>query len=217
MWRAAPLSPRRRSVRAAGRCCDDRGAALAEFAIVVPLLGLLVAGTIEFGTAWRDSLTVTSSTRASARVVSNLGDERLADFEGLLSLRAGLSTIEGIEVEGVLVFDASAGDGSPDPLCFDGSGDPVASAAGNCNYYTGAQLETLTASAFTSTSGGTACATTAPDWEFCPLTERETTLGSGLTEIGVWVRIHRDWFTSMFPGDGVTITDRTVMNVEPKG
>lgn len=217
MRRFLDVSFHRRSGRARRRCRGDRGAALAEFAIVVPLLGLLVAGTIEFGTAWRDSLTVTSSTRASARVVSNLGDERLADFEGLLSLAAGLSTIDGITIEGVLVFEASAADGSPDPSCFDANGDPVASAVGNCNYYTGAQLETLSASAFTSAGGGATCASTAPDWEFCPLTERETTLGAGLTKVGVWVRIHRSWFTSMFPGDGVTITDRTVMNVEPEG
>ena len=110
-----------------------------------------------------------------------------------------------------------AGGTDGEMFTFDANGDPVASAVGNCNYYTGAQLETLSASAFTSAGGGATCASTAPDWEFCPLTERETTLGAGLTKVGVWVRIHRSWFTSMFPGDGVTITDRTVMNVEPEG
>lgn len=194
------------------RAAGDRGAALAEFAIVVPLLGLLVAGIIEFGTAWRDSLTVTSSTRASARVVSNLGDERLADYEALLSLRAGLSTIEGITVEGILIYDASAADGEPHANCFDGSGDPQASSTGNCNFYTGTQLETLTAADFIGTSNCLG----APDAEWCPVTERETTLASGLSEAGVWIRVHRTWFTDMFPGDGVRIEDKTVMNVEPE-
>lgn len=202
------LLSRHRQARARG----DRGTALAEFAIVVPLLGLLVAGIIEFGTAWRDSLTVTSSTRASARVVSNLGDERLADYEALLSLRAGLSTIEGITVEGVLIYDASAADGMPHANCFDSNGDPKADSVGNCNFYTGTELETLTAADFI----GTTNCLGAPDAEWCPLTERETTLASGLSEAGVWVRVHRTWFTDMFPGDGVTIEDKTVMNVEPE-
>jgi hypothetical protein len=31
----------------------------------------------------------------------------------------------------------------------------------------------------------------------------------------VWVRVDRGWFTDMFPGDGITIDDQTVMRVEP--
>jgi hypothetical protein len=36
-----------------------------------------------------------------------------------------------------------------------------------------------------------------------------------VTDVGVWVRINREYTTGIFPGDGVTITDYTVMTVEP--
>ncbi len=199
----------RRRLRRRGR--GDRGAALVELAIVVPLLGLLVAGIIEFGTGWRDALTVSSSTRASTRVVSNMADNRLADFEALLSLRSALAGIDGFTIEGVLIYDASRLDGQPDASCFDASGNAQASFVGDCNYYSSAQVYSLTAADFI---GVVNCAG-APDEHFCPLTDRETSLVAGVTNIGVWVRINRDWFTDMFPGTGMTITDRTVMKVEP--
>ena len=63
---------RRRDALARG----DRGLAMVEMAIVAPFLALIVAGILEYGTLWRDNLTVTSSSRAAARVVSNLGDSR---------------------------------------------------------------------------------------------------------------------------------------------
>ena len=189
----------------------ERGAALVELAIVVPLLGLLVAGIIEFGTGWRDSLTVSSSTRASARVVSNMADNRLADFEALLSLRSALAGIDGFTIEGVLIYDASRPDGEPDASCFDASGNPQDSFVGDCNFYSSAQVYSITAADF----AGVVNCVGDPDEHFCPLTDRETSLVAGVTDIGVWVRIKRDWFTDMFPGTGMTITDRTVMKVEP--
>ncbi len=202
-------SPSRR--RAARRARGDRGLAIVEFAVVAPLLGMLVAGTTEFGTGWRDNLTVTNATRAAARVASNLGDDRDADREALETLRAALAGMEGTTLDGVLIFDASAADGQPSALCFTAGGDPKGSASGNCNYYTDAQLQSLGAGDFT----GSSCSGE-PDENFCPVTERQTDLSSGLTPVGVWVRVEREWYTQVFPGDGYTITDITVMNVEPE-
>ena len=202
--RPRPLRPRRGDR-------DDRGLAIVEFAIVVPLLAMLVAGIIEFGTGWRDKLTVSSGTRAAARVVSNLGDSRQADREALETLRAALASMEGVTIEGVLIFEASSADGSPSALCFTPSGDPQGSATGNCNYYTASDLASLGPADFTDGS----CAGE-PDANFCPLTERETDQSAGLTPVGVWVRVERDWYTQVFPGDGYTLTDSTVMNTEPR-
>ena len=189
----------------------DGGLAIVEMAVVAPLLALIVAGIVEFGTAWRDDLTVTNATRAAARVVSNLGDSREADAEALETLRAGVAGMEGVTIEGVLIFEATAADGGPSPSCFDAGGDPTGDAAGNCNYYTASQLETLTGADFTDPN----CAGD-PDQNFCPTTERETDQSVGVTPIGVWLRVEREWYTGVFPGTGFTITDRTVMNVEPE-
>jgi len=200
------------------RARGDRGLAMVEFAIVAPLLALLVAGIVEYGTLWRDNLTVTSSTRAAARVVSNLGDNYLSDYEAILSLDAGLAAIDGVTVEGALVFDASAADGSPHSSCFDAGGDPQDS-SGFCNYYTGAEVAamasvdcTVSCSEFPDNSNCSGGMTT----YYCPQTDRETDQASGLSSVGVWVRLSRDYFTGLFPGDGVTITDQTVMKVEPR-
>ena len=100
---------------------------MVEMAIVAPFLALLLAGILEYGTLWRDNLTVTSSSRAASRVVSNLGSDHLSDYEALLSLNAGLSAIDGYTLEYVMIYDASAHDGAPSAGCFSGSGDPLES------------------------------------------------------------------------------------------
>jgi len=45
----------------------ERGQALAEFALVLPLLLLLIAGIIEFGRAWNIKQAVTDAAREGAR------------------------------------------------------------------------------------------------------------------------------------------------------
>src|SRR5690606_13535680 len=57
--------------RAARRRRDnelERGAVLIEAAIVMPLILLIVFGILEFGLAFRNTLSVSESTRAGARV-----------------------------------------------------------------------------------------------------------------------------------------------------
>lgn len=196
---------RRLASHRAARSRGDRGAAMVEMALIAPLLALIVAGIVEFGTLWRDDLTVTSATRSAARVISNAGDAERADLQGILSLRAALASIDGATVEGMLVYDASAADGQPDSSCFDGNGDPRSS-TNWCNYYSAAQVASLTAADFSACTG--------PDASFCP-TSRSTNQAAGVTQVGVWLRVRRAYFTGIFPGDGIEITDFTVMNLEP--
>lgn len=201
------------------RASGERGLALVETAIVLPLLALLMGGIVEYGTLWRDNLTVTTSSRAAARVVSNLGDDYLSDYEAILSLDAALSTIDGFTVEGVLIYEASAADGSPHSSCFDSGGDPKAS-SGHCNYFSASEVAGMAAIdcsvSCTEFPDNTNCAG-GMSVHFCPQTSRETDQSAGTTNVGVWVRITRSYFTGIFPGDGVTITDQTVMQIEPDG
>ena len=193
---------------------------MVEMAIIAPLLALIMAGILEYGTLWRDNLTVTSSSRAAARVVSNLGDNNLSDYEAILSLNSGLSAIDGYTLEYIMIYEASATNGAPSPTCFDSGGDPVVNSGGNCNVYDAADVATVLA---LNCSAGcnefpidpTCNGAQSMTFDFCPQAERETDQGAGLTSIGVWVRIKRDYFTGIFPGDGVTIEDYSVMKVEP--
>ena len=48
----------------------DRGQALVEFALVVPLLIVIVAGIFQVGPAWNKKLSLNSAVREAARVAS---------------------------------------------------------------------------------------------------------------------------------------------------
>ena len=57
---------------------DDRGAAVVEFALVLPILVLFVFGIIEFGRAYNARIELTSAVREGARAVALGGDPAAA-------------------------------------------------------------------------------------------------------------------------------------------
>jgi Flp pilus assembly protein TadG len=68
--------------RDARRATTERGAAAVEFALVFPLLILLVFGVVEFGAAWSQSTDVRHGAREAARLAAvdyNPLDEAAAD------------------------------------------------------------------------------------------------------------------------------------------
>ncbi len=71
----------------------SRGAVLVEFVLIAPVFALLVAGVLEFGLAFRDSMTVSNALRSGARVGSNAGRERLADYTILKSVEAAMKEV----------------------------------------------------------------------------------------------------------------------------
>ena len=56
--------------RGCSRSCSRRGAALIEFALVVPILILMILGIMEFGWYAKNQLTVANATREGARQAS---------------------------------------------------------------------------------------------------------------------------------------------------
>jgi Flp pilus assembly protein TadG len=66
------------------RCSDDRGAALVEFAIIMPLLFLLLFGVIEFAIAFNDYQSIRQGARDGARqaVVTDYGNETSCGING---------------------------------------------------------------------------------------------------------------------------------------
>jgi len=93
------------------RC--ERGQALVEFALVVPILLLLVVGLVEFGRAWNTKQVLTDAARESLRssVVAN-PSFTTADMRGLIDqalLRAALDPQRAaVNIEGF-----KTGTGSP--------------------------------------------------------------------------------------------------------
>ncbi len=202
----ARLLARRRAARARG----DRGAALTEFVLIVPLLVLIMAGVLEFGMAWRDSMTVSNALRSGARVGSNAGRERSADYDILKSIEAAMREIpDTARVQRIVVYKANTSSSSPSASCM--AGTPSSSSTNPCNVYTGADMS-RPASDF---SGTTSCGSTAPDRFWCPVS-RQNQQALGADYLGVWMQVQYNYITHVFPGTGLTIKDRAIMRLEPR-
>ncbi len=154
----------------------ERGAAAAEFAILLPILVGLMAGIMDFGVALNTARNTTSNLRAAARQGAAVGTNRGADYAVLLAVAAASSRSEG-EVERVVVYRAT-GDGKPPAACFTGS------VAGLCNSYDGSVLTSLAKTDFDAPN----CVGEA-DEAWCP-TSRKAAIDAG-DRFGVAVLVHR--------------------------
>jgi Flp pilus assembly protein TadG len=193
--------------RDAGRRHRERGAALTEFAVIVPVIAVLLCGLVEFGFAWQDKMTVESAVRAGARTGSSIGNERLADHAIIEGVKSALNDIGISNVQYLVVYKATTADGAVPAAC---SGSTPASQNGLCNVYTGAQLTSLTQASFTGTSS---CAADAPDKYWCP-TSRQDVQAAGTDFVGVWVKASHPTVTNFF-GSTITMTGTAVMRIEP--
>lgn len=176
------------------RLDDERGAALVELAIVATLLFTLVFGVFETGMAWSDSQLVTQAARSGARSVSQLGVDAEADSFAVQSVEAALGGLTG-DVTRIVIYDASAADGSMPAVCEAASPPGV---AGQCSIYD-------------QTSFGTYGSWTDGAW--APST-RDNSLDGG-DHVGVLVEIDRPLLTGFLDDAGFTIADTTVMKIEP--
>ena len=70
----------------------DRGAAAVEFALVVPLLLILLLGTVEFGRAYNAQISVTAAAREGARVMA-VQDDNGAAQAATVAAAVGVSPV----------------------------------------------------------------------------------------------------------------------------
>jgi Flp pilus assembly protein TadG len=191
------------------RAAGDRGAVLTEFALFAPLLALIVAGVLEFGLAWRDSMTVSNALRSGARVGSNAGREREADYTILKSVQAAMAEVPTARIERIIVYKATTSNSAVPASCLSittGGG-----VNGTCNVYVASDL----ARPLSDFDGTTSCSASAPDRYWCP-TSRQNQQALGADYLGVWMQVRYDYVTGLFPGDGLTIRDRAIMRLEPR-
>ena len=80
---------------------DERGQALAEFALVLPLILFFIAGIIEFGRAWNIKQAVTDAAREGARyaVVQDDDIETTDDVKAKIEERLLLAAIDSATIE----------------------------------------------------------------------------------------------------------------------
>ena len=187
----------------------QRGAAMVEFVLIAPLLVLITAAIFEFGLAFRDSMTLSNALRSGARVGSNAGRERQADYTILKSVEAAMTEFPTAQVQRVIVYKASTSNSDVPAACLaiTGSG----GVTGSCNVYQSSDL----ARPLSDFGGTTSCSGTSPDRYWCP-TSRQNQQALGADYLGVWMQIRYRYVTRVFPGTGITITDHANMRLEPR-
>jgi hypothetical protein len=194
--------PTARRLRRQGR---DRGAVLIELAFVAPILIFFAMGIVEFGGAWQFNTKLQVATRSGARVGSNLGTDPSADYQTLLTVKSALSSGDYSRVDRVVIYSATATDGSVPTAC------KTASVVGVCNSYAGSLL---TSGSLVQTNFGTAAGCGGKlDASWCPLSRNDNP--SAPDYLGVWIQYQYPFVTKVFPGNGITMTRSTVMRIEP--
>ena len=181
----------------------ERGAALVEMAIVLPLLVVLVFGIIEYGLLFKEKLTIAAAATSSARTGATMGNRAEADFVILQALEAGLyDQVDASVLISVDIFKAAPSTGAKttyaNTYTFDPSNpgckwnpcpDP---APGNFEGYG---------------SPG--------NW---PPADRITTLlpsGGGLDVLGIEIIYHHSAVTNMIPGIERNLTELARIRLEP--
>lgn len=190
----------------------ERGAAMVEFAIAVPIFIALLALIFDAGLGYSESRSSSSTARTAARIGALAGDDRNADFLVLDSLRAQFG--DGSTVEQIVVYRS-------DPSNPAGTVPAGCAAANACNTYPGTILATLNETMFTSAfvGGQEFCAPGSPDENWCPLQRRnddgsylgvfvkstaQATVGIGTSEFNLE---DHAVFALYFPPEPVVITN----------
>lgn len=195
--------------RRPSRVTGERGSVFVELAIVAPLIIALVLGVFEITVAWGQAQTVVQATRSGARTVTQTGQDERADQVALRSVKATFDD-RWTAIQRVVIYQSTTPDGTPPPACTN-AGVTSSPSGVNCNVYVSADLaDVLNDSRF---FNGTGCGSgKSANW--CP-SVRDRKLNSAHW-VGVWVEYEQPWLTGLFPAGSYTITEQTVMRMEPR-
>lgn len=181
---------------------DERGAALIEAAIIMPVLLLIVFGVFEFGLLFRDELTLAQSTRDGARAGSAYGNDYDADFKIMRTIENASTAVPPDLITRIVIFDPGPTEenGAPTDDCKNGI-----AVVDVCNVYT--------PNNWADTQRFGCNDSNDLDKFWCPA-DRRVQLGN-VGYIGVWIEFEHPFVTGFF-GNDITLTDQTIMRIEPK-
>lgn len=180
---------------------NEEGATLVEMAFVLPVLILLIFGSLEFGLAFKERLTVASAASSAGRTGATMGNRAEADIRILEAIEVGLyDQVDVGVIVSVEIFKADpvtgANVGPSNVYLFDGL-DPT------CKWI---PCPDPSHGGFTGFAGG---------WDPA---DRDTTLdpgGGGLDVLGVQVIYHHTPVTNMLPFLERDFTERALVRLEP--
>lgn len=201
-----PIARLRTASKLLRRDEGERGAALVEFAIAIPIFIALFALIFDAGLGYSASRSGSSAVRDAANVGARAGEQRNADFFILDTLRSQFD--DGDQVSRIVVYRSDplnppspGGPGAVPPEC-------TSSVAGLCNVYDGSDLANLSEADFVTVADPVTleptCGT-APDAAWCPL-DRRADEGQFL---GVFVQTRQN-STVGLGTDGFDLENRSV-------
>jgi hypothetical protein len=171
----------------------ERGAALVEFALILPILVLLTFGIVEFSSAYHDSSLTADAARAGGRVGSAQATSPGYATSVVDAVNAALSTMPKDAPKELWIYKANS-------KGFPGSGTDFSTCGSNCIKYTWDP----------SSHGFDAASPHGGGW---PASTHQV-CHEPFDEIGVYVKVDHSFVTKMF-GAGITLTDHSVFRFEP--
>jgi hypothetical protein len=186
----------------------SRGAVLVEATFITPIFLMLVFGIIEVGLAMNDSLALAHSVRAGTRVASASGNDLLADYGIIQSIKRESSALPEEQIIRIVVYRADKYGDPPSTSCQNGTpSSNTAAGAKPCNVYDPDDFDKV------KSRWGCKPAEGLEVW--CPTVRKVSQTGGGPEYVGVWMKIEHEWVTRMF-GEVLTLTDSSVIQLEPR-
>jgi Flp pilus assembly protein TadG len=204
------------------RCAGDTGSVFAEFALVSPLLILLLLGIVEFGMAWREKSNMSAALRAAGRVGSSSTDingNRSADLFAVQAFGTMMLKAKRVTVNRLVIYKADATGAPTDATCLttlpSGTGTGVDRV---CNIFSWAQIQTASSSPGTNFSA-VCTGSTGAAWDrfWCP-TDRNVNQNApnGPPDyMGYYANATYSSYSGLLPRT-ITLTDRFVTRIDPK-
>jgi Flp pilus assembly protein TadG len=184
-----------RVIRAAGRMrarieAGERGAALVEAAILMPVVLLLVFGAIEFSSLFKDAATLSSAARAGGRTASAEPRNGNMPTDTAAAVSTALSSLPSGSPQTLFIYDATV------------STSPPSSCSVSCvSFKWDPNTRSFTTSKYDSTwiKNQNVCGSTG-EW----------------SRVGVWVKAQHPFATNLFGKNTTkTLTSNAIFRVEP--
>ena len=214
------------------RIKHERGAVLVEAAICIPLLLLVILGSVEAGTAWEAKSSTVSGVRTGVLRASTIGDRPETDLRIIQSVlgEIGAENVDGLDW--IMVFDAEGDSDAAYNTCLGGNDVNPAGGLG-CVVYNNAFVDsvvsmtdavTFQATNFDTGIGGTPDPLTGRNTSYtCDTTKFDANWCAGLrtiggdTQIGVAIRYNHEWTTGIFPFDAPVFQEYVISSTFSAG
>ena len=175
---------------------------LVEAALISPLFVVMVFGLIEFGGAYRDTLTLGNAAAGGTRQVAIEGNAADADWDIVQAIKKASTAMPQGQLSKIVIFKATGPSGSVPAACLSG---PV---SGVCNVFGPTSIALTTEPASWGDCSG-------PTGDYCSTTRAVTVASPGPDYVGVYVEAIHPWITGFF-GKQVTLTDSSITRLEPR-